>query len=280
VTIEVVSPADQLLFTTIRLETEYADGHGSGTAFFYQFKTENGAYPFVVTNKHVVDGAFNGQMAFTIADGDQPLIGQKFSVGLPQFDSYWFGHQDPEVDIAILPLAPIIEPLGSLGKKVYTKYIGAELIPSASLTEELDAIEEITFVGYPNGLYDTVNLTPLIRRGITATPLRYDYCGEKAFLIDASVFPGSSGSPVFLFNQGSYPARSGEIVIGSRLHFLGILSSVLVQLDEGKFEVTEIPTRSKPRVTIEQLIDLGYVFKADLVQEAVVQLLRKEGEIA
>jgi hypothetical protein len=52
--------------------------------------------------------------------------------------------------------------------------------------------------------------------------------GEASFLIDAGVYPGSSGSPVFLFNQGSYSTNDG-ITIGSRLMFIGVISESFVR---------------------------------------------------
>jgi len=94
--------------------------------------------------------------------------------------------------------------------------------------DELSALEEVTFIGYPNGIYDSANKNALIRKGITSTPVWNNYLGKPNFLIDASVFPGSSGSPVFIFNQGSYPS-SGGITIGSRLLFVGVLESTLLR---------------------------------------------------
>jgi len=71
-------------------------------------------------------------------------------------------------------------------------------------------------VGYPVGIWDSANNMPVIRRGITATHPGKDYEGKSEFMIDAACFPGSSGSPVFLFNLGSYPQKAGGIVIGTR----------------------------------------------------------------
>ena len=55
--------------------------------------------------------------------------------------------------------------------------------------------------------------------------------GDKVFLIDAGVFPGSSGSPVFIFNQGSYPTTDG-ITIGNRLLFVGIITQTMLTNDK------------------------------------------------
>ncbi len=59
-------------------------------------------------------------------------------------------------------------------------------------------------VGYPVGLWDSVNNMPILRRGSTATLLDWTYEGRQEFVIDAACFPGSSGSPVFKYTVGDY----------------------------------------------------------------------------
>ena len=53
-------------------------------------------------------------------------------------------------------------------------------------------------------------------------------------MIDAGVFPGSSGSPVFIYNQGSYPTKDG-IAIGSRVLFVGVLTKTLQRKNDGAY---------------------------------------------
>ena len=48
------------------------------------------------------------------------------------------------------------------------------------------------------------------------------------FLIVAGVFPGSSGSPVFIYNHGTYPVKDG-IALGNRLLFVGVLSQTMLR---------------------------------------------------
>ena len=93
----------------------------------------------------------------------------------------------------------------------------------------MSAIEDLTFIGYPNGLYDQINHNPIIRKGITATPIWNNFKGKPDFLIDGGVYPGSSGSPVFIYNQGSYATSEG-IVIGTRLHFVGVLYETSINI--------------------------------------------------
>ena len=45
------SISEQLMFNTVRLETE----SGMGTDFFYKFKVGQNIYPTIITNKHVVN---------------------------------------------------------------------------------------------------------------------------------------------------------------------------------------------------------------------------------
>ena len=57
---------------------------------------------------------------------------------------------------------------------------------------------DVLFVGFPNGLYDMKNNLPLVRRGSLASLPNLDFDGRGELVIDAQVFPGSSGSPVFI----------------------------------------------------------------------------------
>ena len=116
---------------------------------------------------------------------------------------------------------------------MFFRSINPELIPDNDTVKTLGAIEEITFVGCPSGIFDDVHSMPLIRRGITASPIWNDFEGQPFFIIDAGVFPGSSGSPVFIYNQGSYATNKG-ITIGTRVFFVGIITSAFISGDEEK----------------------------------------------
>lgn len=64
--------------------------------------------------------------------------------------------------------------------------------------------------------WDAYNNMPITRRGITATPLHVDFENAPRFLIDAAIYGGSSGTPVFVFNQGSYTKPDGGLYAGIR----------------------------------------------------------------
>jgi hypothetical protein len=64
--------------------------------------------------------------------------------------------------------------------------------------------EDILMIGYPNGLWDNVNCIPYFKKGMTATHPFINYKGNEEFVMDISVYPGSSGSPVFLLTENFY----------------------------------------------------------------------------
>lgn len=82
---QVQSPAEQLFFTTVRMETETDKEHGAGTGFFFDYADGGSHYLFIVSNKHVVQDAKRGTLLFTVRDGDQPKIGERFTVTLEDF---------------------------------------------------------------------------------------------------------------------------------------------------------------------------------------------------
>ena len=149
-----------------------------------------------------------------------------------------------------------------------------DLIPSEDTLRKLDALEEVVFIGFPVGIWDSTNFLPIIRRGTTATPVYVDFQGKKQFLIDASVFPGSSGSPVFLYDRGLHQERTGGVVIGGRLLFLGAISDVFIHQDTNEIKMLSVPTRNVPVVTSRQMVDLGRVFKASVIIETIETALK------
>lgn len=80
-------------------------------------------------------------------------------------------------------------------------------------------------IGCPNGLSDNVNNLPIIRQGVTATNPSFPYNGKQEFMVDMACFPGSSGSPIFLYNNsGFYDGKEKSYIMGaSRIKLLGIL---------------------------------------------------------
>src|SRR5262249_49694787 len=96
-------------------------------------------------------------------------------------------------------------------------------------------------------------------RGITATPPYLDFEGKKQFLVDAPIFHGSSGSPVFLFNRGAwFDERKGSLAFNYRLKFLGVVYGAEVQHVRGEITFVPVPTQQMtPVATTEVPMNLG-----------------------
>lgn len=270
--------AEQLYFNTILIESQTNEGITSvGTGFIIDavHKTRQGS--FLVTNKHVINGGTKGVLRFHLKEDGSPKLQQGYKLNVPDFKVYWMGHPDPKVDVTLMSMSVVLEHAKQSGKELYYRSIPQSLCPSERDLEELDALEEIVFIGYPLGIYDEAQYLPVVRRGITASPVQVDHDGERKFLIDAAVFPGSSGSPVFILDRGVYPKRGGGVVLADRTHFLGILAAGYYESSTAAVVRTPIPTGGQhPSGTGKQMINLGIVFKADTVFELAQSIISEE----
>lgn len=268
--------SSQLLFSTVRIETVDAAENplAVGTSFVlaHTFPKRQSDL-FLVSNKHVVEGAETGFIYFTSRGADRsPVIGKPFFVRLDNFELQWHGHPDPRVDVAVFPLSWELDVIKKAGVEPYLMELSSTMMISESEIERAEPFQPVLFVGYPNGLFDEVNYTPIFRQGTLATPLQFDFSGTPSFLIDASVFPGSSGSPVY-----SYSLSIKGSIIDVRL--LGILSSVFTQSDEGKIVPVPAPTSTDAIVSFDQILDLGVVIKSSKILETLKDFGRKHGLI-
>lgn len=262
-----------LAYSTVRIECSGPLGTNVGTGFGYAHQTEQGVVRFLVTNRHVVDGIPEGKFFFTRAEGatpeDGPRIGQRIDINVKAFHNGWVFHPNPEVDLAVFSYDPIHRQMVNDGNLAYFLPLGHHALLSKDEERALDIVEEVVFVGYPTGLFDRRHLFPIFRHGITATPPALDYDGSPRVLIDASVYPGSSGSPVFLANPAAL-AKSD----GSRVRLLGVVGSVYLHRGASQMDCSALPAAEPGRQSLDQLIDLGIVHKSSLILETIQEAMR------
>lgn len=124
----------------------------------------------------------------------------------------------------------------------------------ANFTEErLIPARDVVFVGYPLGYFDETNNVPILRAGRIASIPKIDFVGQPQFLIDAQVYPGSSGSPVFVPWGGQY-------------FFVGMLGKAYIR--SAPLELQDLAV--KPVIT--SYVGLGIVYKPDAIMEVVEQV--------
>ena len=266
------SLAEQITYTTVRLEGMTSKGTSIGTGFYFMHQGRI----FIITNKHVVRGVTHGNFVahrgISLNNERQPVDGK--SVSIPFTEASFVGHPDPNVDVAAMNISDAINKMDATGDSIYWMNITEnEFITDELIDKFIGPIEEITFVGYPSGIWDSINLQPIARKGITATACYKKFMGENKFLVDASVFPGSSGSPVFIYYSGSYPDKFGKLYIGNRMHFLGIMSEVYTRKEHGEIKIISIPTAQIGVAEVNQMIDLGVVFNSETIKECAEHYL-------
>ena len=214
-----------------------------GTAFFVEVGTYQERRQYLVTAGHVIAEAEEGSLFFLTrptTDMPAPFIEFRKRSG---FSKLWHRPADDSLDLAIAEYYP----RGEIGDFIADKNIDVVAQPlwdvrddhqtthyaMRDIRQHYAPLEEVLFVGYPEGLWDPDSGFPIVRRGVSATPIDSDYRSKPVFLIDAAVMPGSRGSPVVVADRElvvpsdheaktwGYRTRSDE-----RFVFLGMITDL------------------------------------------------------
>lgn len=235
--------AHNLMYSTIRLNVISAGSVGTG--FYFEFRHGNQVEIAIITNNHVLPkNAGTYVLSLPIREASDPS--QKFPSGkyctlnayLSETDV--IRHPKSNIDLCCFSLNKLgISNLPN-GFVPFYRCFSNSIIPTND--HIFDAIESISMVGYPSGFYDKTNNLPLVRRGITASPLNFDFNGEPEFIVDIATFPGSSGSPVVICDLNGYidinKDGSLNFQLGSqRLILVGIIYAALTRTEIGTLNI-------------------------------------------
>ena len=251
-----------LQHSTVKIECTLTDGaQASGTGFFYQFKFNDETTTTVIfTNKHVVEDAESGSFKLTaLGSGGKPNYQDQITININDFENQWIMHPDEDVDLCLFPASRVLSAIEEQGKEACFAPIRENEMPDFNNTDIFKPTEEVHMVGYPNGLGDETNNLPLIRKGITATPFFINHNGVQEFLIDCACFPGSSGSPVLIVNEGSYSLHKQPLQSGNRMLLLGVLYAGPQYDAEGEIVKYKIPRK---KVMTDIPMNLGYCIQS------------------
>ncbi|MGI0014734.1 MAG: S1 family peptidase [Nitrososphaera sp.] len=282
--------AELMTHSTARITCTY-ESHkgGTGTGFFYRFSGEDYAYPVLITNKHVLKNqeggaAVEGEFILSrIGENGNRLHISHVPIGFHGYADGWIPHPVDGIDLCVLPLAPWLEVMEERAIKPFIVYNDISSLPTKEQYNSFSPMEKITMVGYPDGIWDQVNNLPIVRYGYTATAANIDYNGQEVFLIDAAVYPGSSGSPVYLYDESVKLTKKSEaenvISQKTRIHLLGVASAVKTQSWDGTIEVRDIPISKMPVPVTDIPINLGIVIKSTRISEFEPLLRKMDTEI-
>ncbi|MDW9902067.1 hypothetical protein GOA77_09350 [Sinorhizobium meliloti] len=241
----------------------------SGTGFFYSLSVDGGDIPLIVSNKHVLCGKAWIEFDFAYSD-DQGVrvLGPSHKLHLGTGQLPIFEHPDPQIDLAAIPLNPLVESLKNAGKTPHALLLSQANFPPPQQQEVLHAATSVLMVGFPNGIMDEANNLPVVRRGTLATPFKADYLGKTNFAVDIAAFGGSSGSPVFALFEHILPDDQGNIsfMTEPQIHLIGVLHSGPTMTAQGNIIPLPVPTNFLVAQT-NVMIHLGYCVKAFRIEE-------------
>jgi hypothetical protein len=263
--------AERLLYSTVKLTASQRGAEiGTGTGFFVSFiVSPEIRAPCIITNKHVIADSDRITAVCHTANDGKPS-GRFVRCNL--LTAHAVFHPDPNVDLCAIPFAEILEKADSAGTPLYCVNLTLDLVPDDGEWSSFDAIEDVLMVGCPNGISDETNNMPLVRRGITATSLGKLYNGRPEFLVDMACFPGSSGSPVFLYNPTGFMDRStNQYMVGQgRIKLVGVLYAGPEITNTG-----QVILAKSPRFEVATMMHLGIAVRSSEIRAIEAEVARK-----
>lgn len=253
---------EQLLYTTLRIECFDANKqlYSIGTGFLLSRPLdENREKIYLISNKHILIGAESIALTFTHMKDGQPEHGNSIRFPIDKISSNVVGHPNPDIDVAVLECTGLFI---MFWNQLFIKTVSYDML--SDFTEpELNIAENVLFVGYPDDRYDKKNNLPLVRQGLIASHPKYDYNGAPVFIIDAQVFPGSSGSPVYI-DLSFENIKNGQIAFGQKyIKLLGIVSQTMIRNNQ----LSAVPVGMQ--IASQEVIGLGVVFKSTAIKEII-----------
>ena len=171
-------------------------------------------------------------------------------------------HADKSCDIATLRIGDLLP--RRMRRQNYTSWsaVSLDCLPH-NCNIPVQVADDVIIVGYPRGFYDTHNLFPIVKSGMVASRWGMRFKNKPVFLIDAKLFPGSSGSIVL--SKPTYSIVTDGPIAGSKeahFAFLGVYSGELY-LQEEPIDLDDIT------ITRKYGFNLGTVWYAELVVDIV-----------
>lgn len=256
---------EQLLFTTLRIES-IKDGSQSsiGTGFLIQKQVDKNKFKiYLVSNRHVLADSNSIILSFTENNNGNPVFGKKITIPIGEVRNRIVSHYNPNIDVSVMECTGLFNLLPG---KLFFIAVPYDFLADFS-EPELSVAENVYFVGYPNDRYDEANNLPLIRTGLISSHPKVDFNGDPVFVIDAQVFPGSSGSPVYI-DLSFENIKNGNIVLGGKknIKLLGIVAQTMIRNNK----LQAIPTGTT--FTTPEVLGLGIVFKSTVIKELIDSL--------
>lgn len=272
---------EAFLRSSVLVTFEVAPGKESfGTGFFlFRPISGNQGHVFLVTNKHGLPSEGSPRsikIRVTVGTGGNATV-KLVEIPVVGADGKYLPsvrlHKTAEFDVAAVN---VTEPIVKQG--IQGTWLPYDLLstPQRLKNENITVGDEIFLLGYPNAIFDARNVSPILRTGVIATEPSEGYAFNDnlrkqfglptridGFLVDANVFPGSSGSVVILKQQPTTIGPDGGTVVSAAKkipYILGIVSG-------------SIPINDTALGSVQRM-GLGVVYSAEAIR-AVIEMFPK-----
>lgn len=249
--------------------------NGTGFLLFRNVGVAKGQV-YLITNRHLLppEGTkkeIQIRVVVRLADGSARI--EEISVPIVGDDGKYLPtvrlHRDAATDVAAINIG-----LAALGSKfnilieaVKTgKYLSTDMLlpTSKMITQAIGVGSPVYVLGYPAAIFDPRNVTPVLRVGVISTDPQEGFNFNEelrrtmnfpehmdGFLLDANIYPGSSGSLV-VSAPPSCGCNQGQL---QQTYILGIIS--------GSIPIFDASLHSYSR------IGLGMVYSADTIRDVL-----------
>lgn len=214
---------------------------------------------YLITNRHVFEGQTTTFLRFN-PKGAEPARQYQLDLLDGSGKQLWLAHEDRDVDVAVIGIN--VQLLRNQGIRFAFFQSDQQAATRAKAIDIGVAEGDGVFVlGFPLGLVGEGRNFVVVRQGAIA---RIRDCLElmsKDFLIDCSVFPGNSGSPVVIRPEMTSIQGTKSI---NAAYLVGIVASYVPYQDVAISQQTR-----RPRVIFEENSGLASVFPMDHVDDLI-----------
>ena len=238
---------DQLHCISTLILSTWQESQSSASGFFYDVLgtpgpagKDGGAWRkieelWLVTNRHVLVNSAN-ELASSITFHHRKITAKGFewvpiTISGTDLHNRCRFHQSDDVDVAVVRVLDLLSDVLMEKREVEThmafQAVSEDLFPGIDKMVSVGVGDDALIVGYPRGFYDDFSKFPIVKSGVIASRWNSPFGGKPYFLIDAKLFPGSSGS-IVISRPIDFVLRDGQIYQpaggAKKFLFLGIFS--------------------------------------------------------
>lgn len=230
--------------------------------FHHKIDDETNNYNiFLVTNKHVLQG----QKSIVVRFNPEPSTGSvamDFPIELVDKDDKvkWEGHPRQDIDVAVIGISPSFLKQHSR-KFEYFRSDNNLLRVKDMIKEGVSEGDFVYALGFPMNLVDPDRQYVISRAGTIARIRDLLEGYRNDFILDMSIFPGNSGSPIVTKPEFIHIEGTKSL---ARSYLVGIVKAIIPYEDVAVSKQTK-----QPRVVFQENSGLAIGIPVDFIMETI-----------